>query len=55
VTADSAVGIGANQEAIAHLQHARDPMTAEHGAVSHQQRDAIPFKLACQHFVAGER
>jgi hypothetical protein len=30
-------------------------MTAEHGAVSHQQRDTIRFKLACLHFVVGER
>jgi hypothetical protein len=55
VTADGAVGIGANQEAITHFQHAWDPMTVEHGAVSHQQRDAIRFKLACLHFVAGQR
>jgi len=53
--ADGAVGVGANQEAITHLQSALDLTTTEPGTVSAQQRDAIRFKLAGLHFVVGER
>jgi len=53
--ANGAVGIGANQEAITHLQSALELTTHEPGAVTAQQRDAIRFKLAGLHFVVGER
>jgi class 3 adenylate cyclase len=53
--ADGAVGVGANQEAITHLQGALDLTTAQAGAVTAQQRDVIRFKLAGLHFVVGER
>ena len=53
--ADGAVGVGANQEAITHLQSALELTTAQAGAASAQQRDAIRFKLAGLHFRVGER
>jgi hypothetical protein len=52
--ADGAVAVGANLEAIAHLQTALE-LTALPGAVSPQQRNAIRLKLAGLHFVVGER
>jgi class 3 adenylate cyclase len=53
--ADGAVAMGANPEAISHLQSALDLTIAHPDAVSPPQRDAIRLKLAGLHFVVGER
>jgi predicted ATPase len=53
--ADGAVLIGANPEAISHLQSALELATAHADAVPPQQRDTIRLKLAGLHFVVGER
>jgi predicted ATPase len=53
--AEGAVTVGANPEAIMHLQGALDLATAHSGAVSQPQRDMIRLKLAGLHFVVGER
>ncbi|HEU4371422.1 MAG TPA: adenylate/guanylate cyclase domain-containing protein [Methylomirabilota bacterium] len=53
--ADGAVAMGANQEAISHLQGALELTTAHPDAVGAQQRDALRLKLAGLHFVVGER
>jgi predicted ATPase len=53
--AEGAVAVGANREAITHLQGALDLATAHSEAVSRQQRDTIRLKLAGLHFVVGER
>jgi class 3 adenylate cyclase len=53
--ADGAVLMGANLEAISHLQSALELATAHADAVRPQQRDAIRLKLAGLHFVVGER
>lgn len=47
--------MGANPEAISHLQSAVELATAHADAVRPQQRDAIRLKLAGLHFVGGER
>ncbi|MFQ5897923.1 MAG: adenylate/guanylate cyclase domain-containing protein [Candidatus Methylomirabilia bacterium] len=52
--ADRAVAVGANQEAIGHLQTALNLVT-EHPGVARGQADAIRLKLAGLHFVVGER
>ena len=54
-TADGAVRVGANLEAITHLQTALELTAAHPEAASAQQRNAIRFKLAGLHFVVGER
>lgn len=53
--ADCAVAIGANLEAITHLQQALGLTTAHPGALSPPDRDALRLKLAGLHFVVGER
>jgi class 3 adenylate cyclase len=53
--ADGAVAMGANLEAITHLQAALELTTAHPGAVSPSERDALRLKLAGLHFVVGER
>ena len=53
--ADGAVLMGANPEAISHLQSALELATAHADAVRPHQRDAIRLKLAGLHFVVGER
>jgi class 3 adenylate cyclase len=53
--ADGAVAVGANQEAIGHLQSAL-ALIAEHAdAVPKAQQDAVRLKLAGLHFITGER
>ncbi|MBI4588472.1 MAG: AAA family ATPase [Candidatus Rokubacteria bacterium] len=53
--ADGAVAVGANQEAIGHLQAALG-LTTEHPAAARKDEiDAIRLKLAGLHFVVGER
>ena len=52
--AEGAVSMGANQEAISHLQDALELTSAHPDAVSPLQRDAIRLKLAGLHFVVGE-
>jgi hypothetical protein len=53
--ADGAVAVGANQEAIGHLQSAL-ALVAEHPDVAPKaQQDAIRLKLAGLHFITGER
>ncbi len=53
--ADGAVAVGANQEAIDHLQAALT-LAAEHpGTVGQEELNAIRLKLAGLHFVVGER
>jgi class 3 adenylate cyclase len=53
--ADGAVAIGANLEAITHLQQALELTTAHPGALSPPDHDALRLKLAGLHFVVGER
>ncbi len=53
--ADGAVGMGANQEAIGHLQAALDLVTQHPEATSKEQTTAIRLKLAGLHFIVGER
>ena len=55
VAADGAVAVGANREAIGHLQTALDLATEHPDDVSRQQRDGIRLKLAGLLFVVGER
>jgi hypothetical protein len=52
--AEGAVAMGANQEAISHLQGALSLTTAHPEATSAQQRDSLRLKLAGLHFVVGE-
>ncbi|MBI4242344.1 MAG: AAA family ATPase [Candidatus Rokubacteria bacterium] len=52
--ADSAVAVGANREAIGHLQGALD-LATEHPSAGKEQVDAIRLKLAGLHFIVGER
>ena len=47
--------MGANLEAITHLQAALELTTAHPGAVTPPERDALRLKLAGLHFVVGER
>ena len=51
--ADSAVAMGANQEAIGHLEVAL-PLARDH-AVPKEQVAALRLKLAGLHFIVGER
>jgi len=53
--AEGAVAMGANQEAISHLQGALELTTAHPDAIGASQRDALRLKLAGLHFVVGER
>jgi predicted ATPase len=53
--ADGAVAMGANPEAISHLEAALELAVAHPEAVSSPERDAIRLKLAGLHFVVGER
>ena len=53
--ADGAVAVGANQEAIGHLQAALDLATEHPAAAGKEQLNAIRLKLAGLHFVVGER
>ncbi|MBI4561942.1 MAG: AAA family ATPase, partial [Candidatus Rokubacteria bacterium] len=52
--ADGAVAVGANQEAIGHLQAALE-LAREYPAAGKGQADAIRLKLAGLHFIVGER
>ncbi|MBI3002888.1 MAG: AAA family ATPase [candidate division NC10 bacterium] len=53
-SADAAVTIGANREAIGHLQTALGLVT-ENPDATQAERDAIRLKLAGLHFIVGER
>jgi predicted ATPase len=53
--ADGAVAVGANQEAIGHLQSVLDLITEHPDTVPKAQRDTIRLKLAGLHFITGER
>ncbi len=53
--ADGAVAVGANQEAIGHLQAALALATEHPGATGKDELNAIRLKLAGLHFVVGER
>jgi len=53
--AEGAVAMGANQEAISHLQDALELTSTHPDAVSPLQRDTIRLKLAGLHFVVGDR
>lgn len=53
--ADGAVAVGANQEAIGHLQSALALATEYPQAMGKGQLDAIRLKLAGLHFIVGER
>ncbi len=53
--ADGAVAVGANQEAIGHLQGALDLATEHPAAADKGQINAIRLKLAGLHFIVGER
>ena len=53
-TADGAVAVGANQEAIGYLQTALGLVT-EHPTATKNEADAIRLKLAGLHFIVGER
>jgi predicted ATPase len=53
--AEGAVAMGANLEAVTHLQAALELATAHPGAVTPPERDALRLKLAGLHFVVGER
>ncbi len=55
IAADGAVAMGANLEAITHLQTALELATVHTGAVAPPQRDALRLKLAGLHFIVGER
>ncbi len=52
--ADGAVAVGANREAIGHLQLALS-LAGEHPTTGKDQLDAIRLKLAGLHFIVGER
>jgi hypothetical protein len=47
--------VGANQEAIGHLQSVLDLITEHPDTVPKAQRDTIRLKLAGLHFITGER
>ncbi len=53
--ADSAVAVGANQEAIGHLQSALALMSEHPAAAPKAQKDFVRLKLAGLHFITGER
>jgi len=53
--ADAAVGVGANREAISHLQVALDLATEHPTALGKESTDAVRLKLAGLHFIVGER
>jgi hypothetical protein len=53
--ADGAVVMGANLEAIRHLQTALELTTKHPGTVTPSERDAMRLKLAGLHFIVGER
>jgi class 3 adenylate cyclase len=53
--ADGAVAVGANQEAIGHLQAALGLVTEHPTAAGKHEMDTIRLKLAGLHFVVGER
>ena len=53
--ADGAVAVGANQEAIGHLQSALGLITEHPEAAPQAQQGAIRLKLAGLHFITGER
>jgi len=53
--ADGAVAVGANQEAIGHLESALDLLAEYPDALSKGQRDTVRLKLAGLHFITGER
>ncbi|HLF48275.1 MAG TPA: hypothetical protein VJA45_02785, partial [Methylomirabilota bacterium] len=53
--ADGAVAVGANQEAIGHLQGALGLITEHPEAAPKEQANAIRLKLAGLHFIVGER
>ncbi len=55
MAADGAVAMGANKEAIGHLQTALDLATEHPTAVQKSHPDAIRLKLAGLHFIVGER
>ncbi|MBI2468772.1 MAG: AAA family ATPase [Candidatus Rokubacteria bacterium] len=52
--ADGAVAVGANREAIDHLQTAL-ALATDHPAAGRSQADAIRLKLAGLHYIVGER
>lgn len=52
--ADASVAVGANREAIGHLQTALT-LVGENPAATKAERDAIRLKLAGLHFIVGER
>jgi predicted ATPase len=52
--ADGAVAVGANQEAINHLQSALDLITEHPDAVPKARQDTIRLTLAGLHFITGE-
>jgi class 3 adenylate cyclase len=53
--ADGAVAVGANQEAIVHLQSALTLIAEHRDLAPKAQQDAIRLKLAGLHFITGER
>ena len=53
--AEGAVAMGANLEAISHLQSALEVATAHPAALAPPDRDALRLKLAGLHFIVGER
>ena len=53
--ADGAVAVGANQEAIGHLQAALDLIAEHPDAVPKAQLDTMRLQLAGLHFITGER
>ncbi len=53
--ADGAVAVGANREAIGHLQAALSLLGEEPAIAARGQPDAIRLKLAGLHFIVGER
>ena len=53
--ADGAVAVGANQEAIGHLQSALTLMAEQPEAAPKSQQDTVRLKLAGLHFITGER
>jgi len=53
--ADSAATVGANQEAIGHLQAALKTLTEHPDAAPKAQQDAIRLRLAGLLFIVGER
>jgi predicted ATPase len=53
--ADGAVAVGANQEAIGHLQSALTLMGEHPDSTPKAQQDFVRLKLAGLHFITGER